>query len=183
MADILKETALSGSYTANVTTAAIALRALGISFDYLSTRYKPLIDEIAGWEDKRVIIMKVMPQGPAISLKKENGKINFLGMGEYPTPSIKILFKNLDSGLMVLTAMMSTPKAFSEHRIMVHGTISTAMQVNRALDHVQTVLLPCILHKSLFKRLPEITSDLLKTKLGLFSALPFLLMRSVGRKA
>ncbi len=75
---------------------SIALLALGVVFERVSKHSAELKEELKDWKKGIVISLGVLPAGPAISLKEENGMIRYLGRG-YKKPDVRILFKNVDS--------------------------------------------------------------------------------------
>ncbi|HOX27996.1 MAG TPA: hypothetical protein PLQ76_02450 [bacterium] len=143
-------------YSVKRKIAEIALLALGVTFEYLSRSCAALKKEIDGWEEGRVFALSVLPDGPAISLKKEGGAIRYLGRG-LKQPNLTFYFKNIDSALMVFVGMMGAHTASVQHRTIVHGDIGTAMEALRAMNVVQTYLMPGFVLKSTFKRPPKLS--------------------------
>jgi hypothetical protein len=136
--------------------AAIAMLALGVTFEYLSRKCAALRSEIAGWEEGRVFSLSVMREGPSVSLKKENGAIRYLGFG-LKSPDIAFYFKNIDSALLVFTGMMGAHTASIQRRTIVHGDIGMAMETLRAMNIVQMYLFPGFVLKATFKRPPKMS--------------------------
>jgi len=155
----------SMAYRVKESVVKISLLALATAFEMVSKSSPELKAELADWEDGRVFSLGVLPDGPAISLKKEGGAIRYLGKG-YKEPKLKVLFKNVDAALLPFTGQMGSHMAFVQHRAILHGNIAEAMQVNRAMDIVQNYLMPGFIMKKNSKRPPKMTAAgmLLKAK-------------------
>jgi len=143
-------------YRLKKAVVGIALVALGGTFEKVSKHSAELKEEIKGWKKGIVISLGVLPKGPAISLKEENGMIKYLGRG-YKNPDVRILFKNVDSAFLPFTAQMGAHIAFVQHRAMVHGSVVDGIKANRAMGIVQAYLLPGIVFKKVFKLPPRLT--------------------------
>lgn len=150
--------------------ARAALVALGVAFEDLSKRSEEMRREIADWEDGHTFALGVLPRGPSIAVRKEADRLIYLGQGEHDA-SLKILFRNVDSALLVLTGMLPAHTAFAERRAIVHGALDQAMQANRAMALVVKFLFPGIMLKSLTKRMPEFSSADLKVKARLYATI------------
>jgi len=133
--------------------ARIALLALGVAFEYLSRHCAGVRKEIAGWEEGRVFSIGILQDGPAITLKKENGVIRYLGQG-LKQPELTVYFKNIDSALMVFVGMIGAHTATVQHRTIVHGDIGMAMEILRAMSVVQLYLYPGFVLKNTYRRPP-----------------------------
>lgn len=149
------------SYRLKKMVVGIALLALGGTFEKVSKHSAELKQEIKTWKKGIVISLGVLPNGPSISLKEDNGTIRYLGRG-YKNPDVKIIFKNMDSAFLPFTAQMGSHIAFVQHRAMVHGSVLDGIKANRAMGIVQAYLLPGIVFKKVFKLPPKLT---LKQKL------------------
>ncbi len=154
---------LSMSFRVKRAVVDISLLALGVVFEIVSRHSAELKAEIADWEDGRVFSLGVLPEGPAISLKKERDRIRYLGKG-FKNPGLKILFKNLDCALLPFTGQMGSHTAFAQHRAIVHGNVGKGMQVSRAMNIVQTYLMPGFILKKNFKKPPRLTPGQLLLK-------------------
>ncbi len=142
------------SYSTKKRIAAIALLALGFSFEYLSRRRAEIRDEIANWEEGRVIAIGILQNGPAITLQKERGAIRYLGRG-LKQPDLTFYFKNIDSALLVFAGIIGAHTATVQHRTIVHGDIGVAMQTLRAMDVVVRYLYPSYILKNTLRRPPK----------------------------
>jgi hypothetical protein len=144
------------AYRLKKAVVGIALLALGGTFERVSKHSAQLKEEIKGWKKGIVISLGVLPKGPSISLKEENGTIRYLGRG-YRNPDVKILFKNMDSAFIPFTAQMGSHTAFIQHRALLHGSVVDGIKANRAMGIVQAYLLPGIVFGKVFKEPPKLT--------------------------
>jgi hypothetical protein len=144
------------AYRLKKAVVGIALLALGGTFERVSKHSAELKEEIKDWKKGIVISLGVLPKGPAISLKEENGTIRYLGRG-YQKPDVKILFKNMDSAFLPFTAQMGSHIAFVQHRALLHGNVVDGIKANRAMGIVQAYLLPGIVFGKVFKVPPKLT--------------------------
>ncbi len=145
-----------------------ALVALGASFELLSRLSPEMQAETRDWPEGRTLSMGVLPDGPAIAVRKQNGRLVFLGEGDHGAP-LRVLFKNVDSAFLVMSAQIGAHTAFAEHRAVVHGSLSDVMEVNRALAIVLKYLFPGLLLKRVMKRMPTFTPAQLLVKGKLYA--------------
>jgi hypothetical protein len=143
-------------YRIKKAVVSIALLALGVVFERVSKHSAELKEELKDWKKGIVISLGVLPKGPAISLKEDNGMIRYLGRG-YQKPDVKILFKNVDSAFLPFTAQMGSHTAFDQHRALLHGSVVDGIRANRAMGIVQTYLLPGIVFGKIFKQKPRLS--------------------------
>ncbi len=120
-----------------------------------------------------VAMMKVLPSGPSMAVKKEGDRFHYLG-SDYPEDKadLVVMFKNLESAFMVLTAQMSTHRAYAEHRISVKGDLVKAMIFTRCLNIVQAYLFPKFVAGIVLKRVPPMGGRQMK-RLKVMLNLPF----------
>lgn len=145
------------------TVSQASLMALGVTFELTSLHVPEMKEEIAAWEDGRRVAIGVMPLGPFVTIAKDNERIRYLGRG-LKDPDISILFKNLDSAVLVFTGQMGAPQAVAENRVCVHGNNAKAMEVTRGMAIVQTYLFPGLILEKTFKRPPRLSPMQLATK-------------------
>lgn len=162
--------------TAKRALCRTSLLALGTAFELVSQRVPELQAEIAGWEEGRTVSLGVAPAGPHMRIRKRGARIVFLGMGlgskEAGTAAdTSILFKNLDSAVMVFAGLIGSHEAVAENRVSVHGSNHKAMEMTRAMAIVQTYLFPDLMLKRTFKRPPKLTLRQLATKAGIYASL------------
>lgn len=160
----------SPSYLAKQALAATSLFALGATFEVASKYAKDLQEEIADWEEGFTFSLGVLPDGPYMTARKEDGGIRFLGMGQ-KNADVSVLFKNLDCAVMVFTAQIGTHIAAAQKRFIVRGNLTQAMQLNRGMAITQTYLFPQILLDMTYKRPPKLTIGQKITKARIMSML------------
>jgi hypothetical protein len=135
---------------------ATVLTVLGAAFEVVGRHVPEFGKEIESWEDGRRFTLEVLPKGPSITLEKRGGSIRYLGSGRQ-SPHISLVFKNYDAVLPVLFGLKGTHQAFAESRILVYGELGKTMEINRAVNIVIAYLLPGIMLKRIFKRMPRMT--------------------------
>jgi len=158
------------THKAKVAAATTGLVALGVAFEILSRHSPEMRREIADWEEGRTFALGVLPAGPIVAVRKQGGRLVYLGRGDHGAP-LRVLFKNLDSALRVLMGLLSAHMAFAEHRAIVHGSIDETMQANRAMAIVVKFLFPGVMLGSLTKRMPELTRRDLALKARLYATI------------
>ena len=171
MAETSGARGLSPSYRKKKAVVSTALLALGVAIDIVSRHSPELKKEIADWEDGRVFSLGVLPDGPAISLRKEADRIRYLGKG-YKDPKLRFLFKNIDCALLQVTGKMGAHTAYAQHRAILHGNLVEGVQTSRALSIVQTYLSPGVALKKTMKRPPKLTPAQLLIKVRVMATLP-----------
>jgi len=159
-----------------------SLLALGVGFETVSKHDRDLKAEIADWEDGRVFSVGVLPDGPSVTLRKSGDRIQYLGQGDGPSRQ-RVLFKNVDAALLPLTGQMGSHTAFVQHRAILHGNVAEAMQASRAMDMVQTYLMPGFVLKRTMKRPPKLTLRQYVLKAWVLSTLAFGLLACLRRRA
>jgi hypothetical protein len=166
------------THQAKAAVAATALVALGVAFEILSRHSAEMRGEIERWGEGRCFSLGVLPFGPSVAIRKEGGQLRFLGRGDHGA-QLRILFKNMDSALLLLTGQMAAHTAFAEHRVLVHGPIDETVQANRAMAIVVKYLFPGFMLGSLTKRKPVLTRRELALKARLYATLGPALMRGI----
>lgn len=160
----------SAVYMAKEAVAATSLLALGTAFELASRLSVDIKKEIAQWEDGFTFCLGVHPDGPYMTARKEGNAVKFLGMDKID-PDVAIIFKNLDSALMVFTGGIGNATAGAQKRFAILGNVTLAMQLNRVLCLVQMFLLPGIILNKTFKRPPKLSFSQLLVKGGVMAGL------------
>jgi len=157
-----------------------ALLGLAAVFELTSEYVTQMQEEIADWDEGRRVTIGVLPSGPYITIEKSMDRIRYVG----PNPgdaSVSILFKNLDSAVLLFTGQLGAPWAVAENRVCVHGSNSEAIQVTRAMAIVQTYLFPGPILKKTFKRPPRLTAAQMANKVRIMGLLTPVMIRLAGR--
>lgn len=171
---------LSISYRIKRSILSTSMYALAVHFDLVSRFSSDLKSEIEGWDDGMVFSLSTLPDGPAVSIKKEGDRIHYLGRG-MKNPDLNVLFKNVDAAFLPFTAQMGAPVAFAQHRAIVHGNLGAAIKLLRGMNIVQTYLMPGFILKRNFKRPPKLTFSKLLLKLFLVTILPVGLIVNIAK--
>ncbi|MGC8492258.1 MAG: hypothetical protein ACP5SH_11025 [Syntrophobacteraceae bacterium] len=133
---------------------AVALRVFGAAFEAVTRNSVECKKELADWEEGRRFALGVEPSGPYVTLEKKGSVIRMIGTG-LEEPHLSILFKDLDSAMMVFTTCMGVVQATAENRALIRGDNARAMEVIRVLDIIMTYLLPGFVLKKNFRRAPR----------------------------
>ena len=134
---------------------SILLFCLGRGFQAVSGMDPDVKKELEAWEEGFTILFEVAPKGPYLHLRKDKGRIRFLGLRKAEAELV-VHFKNIEAAFLVLTAQIGTPRAFAEHRISVMGSLPESMRLVRCLNYVQYYLFPAFIARRILKRLPPI---------------------------
>lgn len=161
---------LSMTYKAKRALVTTSLAALGAAYEILSKHSRALQLETAEWEDGRTFSIGVLPRGPAITIRKEGDRLVCLGRGDHDAP-IKLLIKNMDSAVLMMTGKCPMFTATAERRVVIHGAIDVATQIGRTLEIVQSFLFPGFMLKHLSKRVPTFSRQELLLKARLYATI------------
>jgi hypothetical protein len=159
-----------------------SLLALGMTFELASDHAPEMAAELAPWDEGRRIGIGVLPNGPHITLEKRGPRLVYLGQG-LADPHVAILFKNLDSAVLVFTGQIGAHHAVAENRVVVRGPNHQAMEATRAMAIVQTYLFPGLILAKTFKRPPVLTRAQLLAKARVYAGLVPALVRGARRVA
>lgn len=157
------ETVAKGAYI------AIALRVFGGAFEAVTANSPECRRELSDWEDGRRVALGVLPHGPYVTMEKQGHIIRMIGTG-LKDPHVSILFKNLDSAMMVYSTYMGVSQASYENRALIKGDNAKAMEVLRILDIVMTYLLPRIILNRNFRRPPKFAPQQYVTMLKVYAS-------------
>ncbi len=171
---------VSLAFLAKQTLCRISLILLGVGFDYLSKHCDEMKKEIADWEDGFVFSLGLLPDGPSVAVKVENGQLRYLGQGDHGS-SLKFLFKNVDTAILLFIGLMGADVAFAEHRVILHGSLYQAMQVNRAMAIVTKYLFPGIMLGGITKRKPQMGMSELVLKTKVYAMLGPLMAMNISK--
>ncbi len=128
---------------------------LGRAFVFTNKFDSSVKKEISEWPEGYKIIFYTAYHGPSMGLIKRNNRI-IRAKIPLDNADLSIIFKNVDSAFLMMTAQMGIPVAFAEHRFILKGESHLAMSLIRCLNVVQTYLFPRIIAKRLIRKLPKI---------------------------
>lgn len=132
--------------------AHVAMRVLGPAFEVVSGLAPECRAELKSWPEGIRISIGVLPAGPSMTVEKRGERLVYLGTGD-KAAQVSILFKNLDSAMLVLTLYMGTVQAYNEGRLFARGDNTMSVATVRILDQVEAYLVPgFLLGKGFFRR-------------------------------
>ncbi|NLB88911.1 MAG: hypothetical protein GX790_06750 [Syntrophomonadaceae bacterium] len=134
----------------------ILLFFLGRGFQTIAKIDPEVAKEINTWDDNFTIMFEILPDGPYMSLAKQNNQLKYLGFKKVDA-HLTIGFKNLEAAFLIFTAQKSTPIGYAEHRLYVKGDLALAMSLIRCLNIVQFYLFPGFIAKKILKRMPSMS--------------------------
>jgi hypothetical protein len=110
-------------------------------------------EELDAFPEGFTFEMGVLPDGPSLRLKKQNG---VLGDGDHGKPDLAIRFKHLRHALVSFTFQESVAQSFAAERMVLDGEIPHAMRMQRVLDRLLFLTLPEPIAKKALKRVPTV---------------------------
>lgn len=132
----------------------VMMFCMGKGFQSLCKRDPDLIEEISAWPDYFSILFEILPKGPNMSLCMVNGRLRFVGL-KHTDADLKIVFKNIDSALLVFTGQMGSNQALCEFRMAIKGSLPDGLRLLRCVNIVEFYLFPTLITKKILKRLPR----------------------------
>ncbi len=148
---------LSLSYRGKEALVKTSLIALATTFEIVSAGSEEMQAELEDWDAGRVFSIGVLPDGPAVCIMKQGPRLVYMGQG-HQNSRLKILFKNMDSAVMLMTGWLASHMAFAQHRAIVHGSVKEAVEANRVMAVAQKFLFPGLVLKMNFKRPPKLSA-------------------------
>lgn len=110
-------------------------------------------EELEPFPDGFTFEMGVLPSGPSLRLRKQNG---VLVDGDHGKPDLAIRFKHLRHALVSFTFRESVAQSFAAERMVLDGEIPHAMRMQRVLDRLLVLTLPHAIAEKALTRVPEI---------------------------
>lgn len=118
--------------------------------------------EIASLPDGFTFSMSVMPSGPCLYMKKDNGCIKPGRKSSAAKPDVDIQFKHLAHAFNTLSFQEGTTDAFARERMVVDGDLPASMKLVRCFERLEVVTLPKFVGRKIMRHYPDIS---LKEKL------------------
>lgn len=134
--------------------ASIIFWFLGRGFQACSAKDSKMKEEISVFDEGMIIMLKIYPKGPSMALKKQNGKIKYIGSNE-TSGDIIIYFKNMNAAIRVLTGRQSISEAYAQHKFLVKGEISQGMILVRCLNILEGYLFPSFITSKILSDKPK----------------------------
>jgi hypothetical protein len=110
-------------------------------------------EELAAFPEGFAFEMGVLPDGPSLRLRKQNGVLVPADGGK---PDLAIRFKHLRHALVSFTFQESTAQSFASERMLLDGDIPHAMRMQRVLDRLLLLTLPQAIAVKALKRVPAL---------------------------
>ena len=111
--------------------------------------------------DKFTAIIDTGEKNTKLIIQKNDN--NIVRLKDTENANIEIVFKNIDSALLMFTGRLGVSRAYAEHRFLLKGEIAQAMCLVRCIDIVEAYLFPKIITKNILKYEPSKNMGLLKT--------------------
>lgn len=140
--------------------AQVVFFVLGRAFQSAARLDAGIRKEVAEWEEGFTLAMCILPKGPSMAIKKESGRIRYIGKAP-ENADLVIRFKHIESAFLVLTPQMGSARAFVENRLSLVGDVARSMSFVRCLDRLLTYLYPAIICRPLVKRMPSVAHPIL----------------------
>ncbi|MFK0572385.1 hypothetical protein [Endozoicomonas sp.] len=118
--------------------------------------------EIASLPEGFTFSMGVMPSGPSLCMKKDNGQLKAVS-NHNKKPDVDIQFKHLGHAFGTLSFQEGTAEAFARERMVVDGDIPASMKLVRCFERLEVLTLPKLIARRIMRYYPAIT---LKEKLA-----------------
>lgn len=120
----------------------------------VDSKAKEYFDEL---KDGFVFRLCVLPSGPALVLKKENG--HFVSVKKREANNIKIdldiQFKNLQVALPVVLGMAGVSQGYAENRFILKGEIADSMRIVDLINLTEAYLFPKFITKKFMDVIPK----------------------------
>lgn len=131
------------------------LQVVGRALQAISQVDESIQREIAPLPAGFVFSMSVMPDGPALIVKKiSDTQLEYLGSKSKKKPDLTIAFKHISHAFLVFSFQESTATAFAHNRMLVDGDIGYALRVTRVLNRLESFILPKLLAERAVKEYP-----------------------------
>jgi len=156
-------------------TVKIIFDILARVFSATSKFDESLQKEVSNWPEDLKIVLSVRGTNLFLGLKRTKSAKLIPTKITPEEADAHIMFKNIDSAFMLVTAQMGIPEAYAQKRFIVKGDISFSMSLIRCLNLVQAYLFPRFIARRVIRNIPRI--PFIKRYLGrlrlYFLAIPF----------
>jgi len=139
-----------------ILTIEAGFLALGRGLQSTSNFEHSVKENMKLWADNYSFKMKVLPAGPVLAMRKENGKLVYKGNKDQKT-DLTIEIKNVETAFQMITTQAGVAQVYANHGIGVIGDISKTMPLIRSINTVMAYLFPEILSKRILKKVPKMT--------------------------
>ena len=98
--------------------------------------------------------LRVMPAGPALCMKKVNGRLKPLSS---TTTGQDIQFKHLEHAFAALSFQEGTTMAFARERMVVDGDLQASMRLIRCIERLEVMILPKLVALRVIRHYPSLS--------------------------
>lgn len=134
----------------------IMMQVVGRSLQAISELDQEVKEETRELPDGFLFEMTVMPDGPALVVRKlADGKLQYVGERSPQSPDLSIKFKHIAHAFLVLSFQEKTSEAFANDRMLVDGDLGHALRMTRILNRLEAYILPKLLAERAVKDYPE----------------------------
>ena len=113
------------------------------------------------------VIFEVVPFGPYMSCKIENGRIKYLGLKKVDEDNA-FVFKHIEPIFKMLTGQIGLPQVYTENSLTTRGDLAASMIFYRVSNIVQFYLWPKFIAKIVLKKVPDMTIKKFFTRLLIY---------------
>ena len=134
----------------------IMMQVVGRSLQAISELDQEVKEETQALPDDFLFEMTVMPDGPALVIRKlADGQLRYVAGPGPRTPDLSIKFKHIAHAFLVLSFQEKTSEAFANDRMLVNGDLGHALRMTRILNRLEAYILPKLLAERAVKDYPE----------------------------
>lgn len=134
----------------------LMMEVVGRAMEAISAFDEEVQSEVSLLPEGFLFEMKIMPNGPALVMRKEkNGELTYVGSEGPRKPDLSVQFKHLHHAFLVLSFQEKTAVAFANDRILVDGDLGLAIRMTRVLNHLEAYILPKLLAERAVKEYPS----------------------------
>lgn len=120
----------------------VILSLIGRSLIILADRDPKIAKELSYLPEKFNAAIAVENDGPYIILKKEKNQVKYYGYQDCPENiDLKLYFKDEEFAYQVLAAKEGIRQAFSEHKLVLEGSLEFAVSVIYILEIVEAYIM------------------------------------------
>ena len=135
------------------TYVALMLDTLGRLLVAASVSDAEVSRELRGFPEGLTLGFSVLGDAASLRLRYQDGLL--ARVAKSSSPELNITFKHVSHAFMVLSFQESTPQAFANQRILMHGDAALAVRFTRCLARVQSVILPRFIAARALKAVPS----------------------------
>lgn len=134
----------------------VMMEVVGRAMEAISHLDEQVQQEVSVLPDGFLFEMKIMPNGPQLTMRKEPGnRLTYMGGEPVESPHVSVQFKSLTHAFLVLSFQEKTAEAFANARMLVDGDLGYAVRMTRVLNHLEAYILPKLVAERAVKQYPN----------------------------